>query len=95
LLKRTAAITQAGLGSQIIRSGTAALKTLRCVIKVAYMFASVKAITVKFLVCVMATSDHNMTSSKNSEISSEPTLKKQTVRVADVIQADKDMKQVN
>jgi len=43
----------------------------------------------------MATSDHNMTSSKNSEISSEPTLKKQTVRVADVIQADKDMKQVN
>jgi len=38
----------------------------------------------------MATSDHNMTSSENSKISSEPTLKKQTVRVADLIQADKD-----
>jgi len=50
LLKRTAAITQAGLGSQIIRSGTVALKTLRCVIKVAYIFASVKAITGKYLV---------------------------------------------
>jgi len=50
LLKRTAAITQAGLGSQTIRSGTLAFKTLRCVIKVAYIFASVKAITVKFLV---------------------------------------------
>jgi len=50
LLKRTAAITQAGLGSQTIRSGTVAFKTLRCVIEVAYIFASVKAITVKFLV---------------------------------------------
>jgi len=49
LLKRTAAITQAGLGSQNMRSGTAAFKTLRCVIKVAYIFASVKAITVNFL----------------------------------------------
>jgi len=39
----------------------------------------------------MATSDHNMTSSENSEISSEPTLKKQTVRVAGLIQTDKDM----
>jgi len=38
----------------------------------------------------MATSDHNMTSSENSEISREPTLKKQTVRVA-----DKDMEKVN
>jgi len=37
----------------------------------------------------MATSDHNMTRSQNSEISSEPTLKKQTVRIADLIQADK------
>jgi len=46
LLKRTAAITQAGLGSRTIRSGTVALKTLRCVIEVAYIFASVKAITV-------------------------------------------------
>jgi len=43
----------------------------------------------------MATSDHNMTSSENSEISSEPTLKKQTVRVADLIQADKDIEKVN
>jgi len=50
LLKRTAAITQAGLGSQTIRSGTVAFETLRCVIEVAYIFASVKAITVKFLV---------------------------------------------
>jgi len=50
LLKCTAAITQAGLGSQTVRSGTVALKTLHCVIEVAYIFASVKAITVKFLV---------------------------------------------
>ena len=49
LLKRTAAITQAGLGSQTIRSGTVAFKTLRSVIEVAYIFASLKAITVKFL----------------------------------------------
>jgi len=34
----------------------------------------------------MATSDHNMTSSKNSEVSSEPTL---------VIQADEGMEKVN
>ena len=45
--------------------------------------------------CVMATSDHNMTSSENSETSSESTLKKQTVRVADLIQANKDMEKVN
>ena len=44
---------------------------------------------------VMATSDHNMTSSENSEISSKPTLKKQTVWVADLIQADKGMEKVN
>ena len=50
LLKRTAAITQAGLGSQTLRSGIVAFETLRCVIEVAYIFASVKAITVKFLV---------------------------------------------
>ena len=50
LLKCTAAITQAGLRSQTIRSGIVAFKTLRCVIEVAYIFASVKAITVKFLV---------------------------------------------
>ena len=40
---------QADLGSQTIRSGTVAFKALRCVIEVAYVFASVKAITVKFL----------------------------------------------
>jgi len=50
LLKRTAAITQVGLGSQTIRFGTAAFKTLRCVIEVAYVFVSVKAITVKCVV---------------------------------------------
>ena len=50
LLKRTTAITQAGFGSQTIRSGSVAFKTLRCVIEVAYTFSSVKAITVKFLV---------------------------------------------
>ena len=50
LLKRTAAITQAGLGSQTIRSGTVAFKTLRCVVEVAYIFASMKAISVKFIV---------------------------------------------
>jgi len=32
-----------------------------------------------------------MTSSEISEISSEPTLKKQTVRIVDLIQADKDL----
>jgi len=50
LFKRTATITQAGVGSQTLRSGTVAFKTLRCAIEVAYIFASVKAITVKFLV---------------------------------------------
>jgi len=49
LLKHTTAITQAGFGSQTIRSGTVAFKTLRCVIEVAYIFASVKAITENFL----------------------------------------------
>ena len=41
---------QAGLGSQTIGSRIVAFKTLRCVIEVAYIFASVKAITAKFLV---------------------------------------------
>jgi len=50
LFKRTATITQAGAGSQTLVSGTVALKPLRCAIDVAYIFASVKAITVKFLV---------------------------------------------
>ena len=49
-LKRTAAITQAGLGSQTIRSETVAFKTLRSVIEVAYIFASLKAIIVNFFV---------------------------------------------
>jgi len=55
LLKRTAAITQAGLGSQTIRSGTVAFKTLRSVIEVAYIFASLKAIIVNFFVWEKAT----------------------------------------
>ena len=38
------------VGSQTLRSGTIAFETLRCVIEVAYIFASIKAITVKFLV---------------------------------------------
>jgi len=50
LLKRTATITQAGVGSQTLRSGTVDVKTLRCAIEVAYIFASIKAITIKFLV---------------------------------------------
>jgi len=50
LLKRTAAITQAGAGSQTIRSGIVAFETLRCVIEVAYTFSSVKAIAVKCIV---------------------------------------------
>ena len=54
-LKRTAAITQAGLGNQTVRSGALAFKTLRYVIEVAYIFASVKAITVRYLVWENAT----------------------------------------
>jgi len=50
LLKRTATITQAGVGSRILRSGTVAFETLVCAIEVAYIFALVKAITIKFLV---------------------------------------------
>jgi len=50
LLKRTAAITQAGLRSQTLRSGTVAFKTLRSVIEVEYIFALLKAITAKFFV---------------------------------------------
>jgi len=57
LLKRTATIRQAGVGrSQTPLSGTAIFKTLRCVIEVAYIFASVKATTVKFLVWEKTTS---------------------------------------
>jgi len=41
---------------------------------------------------VMVTSDHNMFSPENDEISSESTLKKQTVQVADWTQADKNMR---
>ena len=40
---------------------------------------------------VMATSDHNMADSENSENSSEARLNKQTVRFADLIQDDEDM----
>jgi len=42
LLKRTAAITNAGVGSQALRSGTVAFETFRCVIEVVYLFASVE-----------------------------------------------------
>jgi len=42
-------ITQAGTVGQTLRSGTVAL-TFPCAIDVAYIFASVKGITVKFLV---------------------------------------------
>ena len=48
LVKRTATITQAGLGSQTKRSETAAFKILLCVIEVAYIFDPLKAITVIF-----------------------------------------------
>jgi len=50
LLERTAAITQAGLGSQTFRSGNVTFETLRCVIEAVYIFATVEAITVTFLV---------------------------------------------
>ena len=40
LLKHTTAIIQAGFGSQTIRSGTVAFKTLRCVMEVAYICIS-------------------------------------------------------
>jgi len=43
----------------------------------------------------MATSDHNMVDSENSEISSEPTLTKQTVRFADLIQDDEEMEEID
>jgi len=43
----------------------------------------------------MATSDHNMAGSENSESNSKATLKKQTVWFADLIQVDKDMEKVN
>ena len=49
-LKHTAPITPASVGSQTVLSGTVAFKTLRCVIEVAYIFASVNSITVKFIV---------------------------------------------
>jgi len=42
LLKRTAAITQAGLGNQTIRSETVPFEILRCAIEVVHLFASVK-----------------------------------------------------
>jgi len=50
VVKRTTATTHAGLGSRTTRFGTVAFKTLPCVIEVMYIFASVKAISVKFLV---------------------------------------------
>ena len=50
LLKCTTAIAQAGIGSRTVRSGTLAFKALRYVIEVVDIFASAKAITVKFRV---------------------------------------------
>jgi len=49
LLKRTATITQAGVGIQALRSGNVDFKTLRCAVEVGYIFAPVKAISIKFL----------------------------------------------
>jgi len=71
LLKRTTAITQAGFGSQTIRSGTVAFKTLRCVIEVAYKFASVKATTVKFLVWENTTRKELQPLELTSEVTTE------------------------
>jgi len=71
LLKRTAAITQAGLGSQTIRSGTVAFKTLRCVIEVAYIFASLKAITVNFFVWEKTTRKELQPFELTSKVSTE------------------------
>jgi len=48
--KRTATITQVAAGSQTLRSGTVFLNLLRCAINVAYIFASIKAIAVTFLI---------------------------------------------
>jgi len=71
LLKRTAEITQAGLGSQTILSGTVAFKTLRCVIKVAYIFASLKAITVNFFVWEKTTRKELQPFELTSEVTTE------------------------
>ena len=48
-------ITQAGVGSQTLRSGTVAINHMRCAIEDACIFASVKTITVKFLFWVNTT----------------------------------------
>jgi len=54
-----------------MRSGTVAFKTLRCIIDVAYIFVSVKAITVKFLVWESTTpkelQPHELTSKVTTE----------------------------
>ena len=71
LLKRTAAITQAGLGSQTIRSATVAFKTLRCVIEVAYIVASLKAITVQFFICEKATRNERQPFELTSKVTTE------------------------
>ena len=71
LLKRTAAITQAGLGSQTMRSGTVAFKTLRSVIVVAYIFASLKTITVNFLVWEKTTRKELQTFELTSKVTTE------------------------
>jgi len=43
----------------------------------------------------MVTSDHNMTGLENSENNSEPTLKKQSVRLVNLIQTDKDIEEMD
>jgi len=43
----------------------------------------------------MVTSDHNMTGLENGENSSEPALKKQPVRIVNLIQTDKDIEEVD
>ena len=43
----------------------------------------------------MVTSDHNMTGLENGENSSEPTLKKQPVRIVNLIQTEEGMEKEN
>ena len=73
LFKRTATIPQAGVGSQTLRSGTVAFKILRWAIEVAkaYIFASVKAITIKFLVRENTTRKELLTLELTSKVTTE------------------------
>ena len=73
LFKRTATIPQAGVGSQTLRSGTVAFEILRWAIEVAkaYIFASVKAITIKFLVRENTTRKELLTLELTSKVTTE------------------------